>query len=515
MRRSRSRGGLLPWAALVLLAAIPYLGSLDGPLLHDDRTLLDNPWLAREAGIASVFQQDYWHGTRHGGSDLYRPLTILTLAWNARGSTTGLGFRATNLLLHAIVTLLVAGVVLRVVERYDPRRKEHARAAAWIAAAIFALHPLASEAVIAAVGRSELLAAALGLAAFLLLPEAESKNEEARLAASCAVFFLALCAKESASAWAALLPALVALAAWAKRKRPTAREARLCVPPLVALVGFGILRTAVIGRAVDTPPWIDNPLVRVGHLTRIANAVVLQGLYLAKMALPARLSVDYGFDQIPTLALAPWGALLAVAILAAWAAVLVVLARRSAAAAFFWTFVPGAFAVTGNFAFPIGAIFGERLAYLPLVGACALAGLGIGSLPLSKTMRGVAVAILLASLGARTVVRTLDYESLVTLNEATAKASPRSVKALANEGRTLLRTGRPRDAIAPLERAIAIWPDYAGALELLSQTYQALGDRARASDYHGRAIEAAARVRGASSESAEPDSSPSSPPALP
>jgi hypothetical protein len=273
------------------------------------------------------------------------------------------------------------------------------------------------------------------------------------------------------------------------------RLARIA-PPFLALAAFLALRFLVIGKGVDVPPWIDNPFVRVDAVTRIANAVLLQARYLFKMIFPAQLTVDYGFDQVPVLSLLPWGAILAVAAIALWAWVFILLKKRSTAAAFFWAFVPVAFAVTGNFAFPIGAIFGERLAYLPLAGFCALAGLGLASLSWPASRALAAVGILVVALGARTALRSRDFGSLVALNEATAAASPRSVKALANQGRTLLRTGKPREAIAPLERAVAIWPDYARALDLLSQAHAATGDAVRAGEYQARAAAAAAKGAG-------------------
>ena len=45
-------------AALVVLAVLPYLSGLDHPLLHDDRTLLDNRWLAAEASAADLLTHE-------------------------------------------------------------------------------------------------------------------------------------------------------------------------------------------------------------------------------------------------------------------------------------------------------------------------------------------------------------------------------------------------------------------------------------------------------------------------
>jgi hypothetical protein len=43
---------------LAALAIVPYVPALRAPLLYDDRTLLDNPWLAREATPVTVLVHD-------------------------------------------------------------------------------------------------------------------------------------------------------------------------------------------------------------------------------------------------------------------------------------------------------------------------------------------------------------------------------------------------------------------------------------------------------------------------
>jgi len=155
--------------------------------------------------------------------------------------------------------------------------------------------------------------------------------------------------------------------------------------------------------------------------------------------------------------------------------------------------VPCAFAVTGNLAFPIGTIFGERLAYTPLFGACGLAGWALASIP-KKSWSALAAVVLVAACGARTIARCGDYRSLAALSQATAAASPRAVKALVNAGRTRLRQGDPAAARPLFERAVAIWPDYAGAWRLLADTYDAVGEPTRAEEARARAEAAAFRA---------------------
>lgn len=475
----------LRWIALVVLALIPYLGAIHAPLLYDDRTLLDNPWLVHEAGPVSVLRHDYWHGTKHAGSDLYRPLTVLSLAWNVRAAPSKEGIRAVNVGLHVLAVLAVAWMLAAIAT---------ARAA-WIGAALFAVHPLASEAVLWAVGRAEILAAIFGIVAFVLFVRLHGEQGIGghRLALSLAAFLAALGFKESAATW------LVIGAAWIALRPPPDRPPARIVAARAACYGaafaaYYALRASAVGWGRHDAPLIDNPLVGADAATRAVNAAFLFARYVTKMLWPQTLSVEYGFDQTPVVPVLPWGAIGALAIAAGVSAAVVALHRKGhSAAAFLAAFVPCALAVTVNLAFPIGTIFGERLAYTPLIGCCGLAGLALAAIP-KVAWRGVAISILLVACGARTIARGGDYRDVQTLSEATAAASPRAVKALANAGRMRLRQGHAVLALPLLEKAVAIRPDYARAWQILAEAYAASGDPTRAEKARQRARDAASRV---------------------
>ena len=493
-------------AALVLLAVLPYVGALGHPLLHDDRTLLDSAWL-RDAGLAEIFASDYWHGTRHAGSDLYRPVTVATLAWSMRTARSPVAFRVLALALHAWVVLLVWWVLDRTLRSLEgetagdghggPGRSAGGLVAvvlspAWVGAALFAAHPLASEAVLFAVGRAEILAAGFGLLGFGLLIDSRGRDG-LRVTGSAISFGLAFLSKESAAVWILIL-ALWWLVARGARRDP-GRAAKGVATWLAVLVPLLIARAVVVGWRPHRPPWVDNPLVLEGPVGRALNAIRVHAIYLGKMTFPARLSVDYGFDQIEVWPVFPWGVGVALIVVAAWVALAVVLRRISAAALFLWALVPVAFAVTGNFAFPIGTIFAERLAYLPLVGFCGLVGYLIPRLSPSRGTLALIVLLAISPAVLRTVARTGDLRDHGTFVESTAAASPRAVKALTNVGRSRLRAGRVAEAREPLERAVTIWPDYRRALELLADVTAEMGDAEAAATYRERAEAAAARTQ--------------------
>ena len=487
----------LAWFALLVLAAIPYVRSVGSPLLYDDRTLLNNRWLVREAGPVSVFEHDYWYGTKHAESDLYRPLSILSLAWNLRATPSKEGIRAVNIASHALAVLALFWMLDAIGAGTVPEGRGQSpfpRRAAWIGAAVFAVHPLGSEAVLWAVGRAEILAAIFGMVAFVLFTKVSAEDGYGgwRLALSAVSFFTALCFKESASTWLVIGAAWLLLAP-ARRGGPTRLVVARVSPYLAVFGAYVLLRASAVGWGRHAPPFLDNPLAHVNGATRAANAVLLFARYAGKMLVPNTLSVEYGFDQLPTVALFPWGAAAALVITACVAGAIFILHRRGQSeAAFCAAFVPCAFAVTGNLAFPIGTVFAERLAYTPLLGACGLAGLALATIPKSS-WRALAVGAVVVALGARTVSRGDDYRSLAALTEATTEASPHAVKALVNAGRNRLRQGNAAGARPLLESAVAIWPDYAGAWRLLADVYAALGDATRAADAKARADAASSR----------------------
>jgi hypothetical protein len=358
------------------------------------------------------------------------------------------------------------------------------------------VHPLASEGLLAAVGRSELLAAAFGIAALALFVRVSGSASLGgwRLVLSAALFFLALCSKESA---AALL--VVGGVFWfLYRSVLPARPAVLVGRVAAYLAAFGVflgLRSVAVGWGTTQVFFVDNPLTQVGAVTRIVNAVLLQGRYALKMIWPASLSSDYGFDQIPVVPLLPWGLPAAAALVGLWVVVVLLLRRVSPAAAFLWAFPLAAFAVTANVVLAVGVNFAERLAYLPVVGACGLVGYGLYRVEGRRVAAAGVLALLVLAGGARTYVRAGDYRDTASFLESAVEATPRAIKSLNALGRHRLHAeGDAEGAIPPLERAVTLWPDYPRALRLLGEAYMATGDQERAMDYMMRARAAAAKV---------------------
>src|SRR5262249_53409502 len=161
--RSRSRSALVALGSLaVLMGAVVYLNALTNPFVYDDDvTVVAN---------ASIRQLVNWRYVLLG--HMFRPLTNQTYALDyAMWGLRPLGFHLTGLLLHLVNVALVFRLGLAVVR--DQRREgrepgelstgaiagNDAVAVAFLAAALFAVHPMQTEAVGYVSGRADVLSA--------------------------------------------------------------------------------------------------------------------------------------------------------------------------------------------------------------------------------------------------------------------------------------------------------------------------------------------------------------------
>src|SRR6185437_3054778 len=123
------------WAAatsIALLALLSSITSIVNGFTYDDRPLiLENPRVHHLAYLGRAWLDTYWPPWM--GAGLYRPLTIsaFTLQW-AVGRGAPWIFHATNITAYIIVCVLVLALA----------RLMLPPAAAWTAAALFAVDPL-------------------------------------------------------------------------------------------------------------------------------------------------------------------------------------------------------------------------------------------------------------------------------------------------------------------------------------------------------------------------------------
>lgn len=475
--RGRRRASVGVALLVTALAVVPYLNSLSNGFTFDDPDVVrDNPMVTRDPPIA-LFTTVYDPGT------LYRPLTMLTYVANHRVDHDPVGFHLVNVVLHALVSLAVLLLA---------RRLLASPFAATSAAALFAVHPVHTEAVSNVVGRAELLAALLVLSALLATLRARATTGGAARgweAMALIAFAASLLAKESAFTAIGLVAVVVW---WTDPARSPARTARAVFPFALVGAAYLVLRVVMIGSlGLPTPPaLLDNPLAHVGTARRIATAMVVLLDYGALLLLPLHLGADYSYDAVPMVA-SPFDPrfLLAALVLVAGLGLAALLGRRVPVLVLAALFTAVPLAVTANVFFPIGTIKAERLLYLPSVGWCL--AFGWLAAAAARQHRGVAVsavAMLVLGFASRTWARNPDWSDNFALFSAAVASEPNSAKAHYNLGIAWLDRGDPDAAMVHLRKALVIHPEYAQAAFAIGTAYERKGVDAGALDWYAEAI---------------------------
>jgi tetratricopeptide (TPR) repeat protein len=448
-------------AAILAATTAAYVPCLEGDFLFDDETLLRAPHVVAplEQSAAS------WLGST-------RPVAALTFALNrAIGGVAPLGWHLVNLAVHLAAALLAWRLALATLRRAglpDPERP------ALAAAALFALHPLQSQAVAYLSQRSEALGSALYLGAFLLLlrwDEAAGGARRARLlGGALALGALGLLTKPIVAtlpaAWllhAAILPAPgeEGVGAVGRVRRRLAAAA-----PLLAL-SAAAAAWELRSNEGSTSAGLAIPGLSQGQYLLAQLEVV--PTYLRLALLPIGQNADW--DVRPS---APWEAVGAL-LLAALVVAAIALAARGPR----WGGNAGGAARTAAFGFlffllallpsssvvPLKDLLEEHRVYLPLLGL-AMGAAAAGAAILRRWVPGRAfpagAALLVAALlplGVATALRAETWTTHRALWSDVARKSPGKARAHLNLGTALSFEGRWGEALASYRRAQALQGD--------------------------------------------------------
>lgn len=431
-------------ALLLILAVLVYANTLRCDYVFDDEIYITGNRLITHPTAGSVFS-----ASNH---NVFRPMTFASFAvlWKV-GRGRPLLFHATNVLLHAVVILLLYLVFRKLLESVPK-----GATMAFVAAMLFAVHPIHSEAVAWASAQSELLAAGFLLGAWLL-----HLNDCPISAALCLV--LALLSKESA---VALLP-LVLIGDYLRGKfKPAINYLGITF----ATIAYVPLLWLVQGRRFGPPEvaFADNPLRYLPAGWRMLNALRIIWKYVGLQLYPATLSCDYSYNAI--LLYTKWnrvlpaaiGALFAVGIWA-WA-----LRKKKTEWALAGAIYFAGFAATANIFVLTGTIMAERLAYFPSAGFCLLVAAIWTQLEARRRALGWALLIIaVVTLSGRTMVRNWDWRSSFALYSAAVRAVPGSSKMHADFGIANFYVGRLEGAREELETSVRIYPEIQEAVAVL------------------------------------------------
>ncbi len=435
-----------PWTIpLILFTAIlaAYVPALMGGFVWDDDSYLTaNPTLDAADGLRRIWADP-------SASPQYYPL-VFTTFWVERRifGEHPFGYHLDNVLLHSANAVLLGLLLTRL-----------AVPGAWLAAALFGLHPVCVESVAWITERKNVLSVL-----FLLLSaiawESFGRTRRWRSYAACLALFVAALLSKSV---AAVLPALLLVDAWRRTGRVTRREFLPAVPLFVIGLAAG-LSTARLERlrvGAEGPEWDFG----LGQRLVIAGRALW--FYLGKAVWPSNLTFIYPRWETASLSGAGWlypaSFVLLAAALWAWgrrvgrgpAAALACFAVTLAPTLGFLNVYPMRFSfVADHFQYPAIAF--------PLAAAAALGAVAAGREP--RICR--AAPVLLLVLGFLTFRQTVQYRDAETLWRATLERNSGSWMVHANLGNLLHESGRTGEALEHFLAAERLYPDHVSAYRL-------------------------------------------------
>ena len=414
-----------------------------GFLWDDDAYIINNELLTAPDGWQRIwFSLD--------SPSQYFPLTYSTFRIeHALWGLNTTGYHWVNLLLHVGNALLVWAVLARL-----------GVPGSWLAAAIFALHPVQVESVAWITERKNVLMGfffLLTLLAWIAFIEKRTRRQWIFYCLALIFYVLAL----SAKATACTLPAALFLILWLQKKAITMRRLMQIVPFVVLGVGMGLLVVwweryhQGTNRAVFT---FLSPIERI----LVASRAVW--FYLSKIFWPSNLTFIY-----PRWNISPADLVAYIWLLSGIAACMAIYFLRrylgrsvEVAAAFFVATLSPVLGFIMLFTFRYTFV-ADHYQYLACVGPIALTSAGIVSLSDKFTKyRALIVSaalLVVASLGTLTWRQAATYTDIETLWRTTLEKNPECWMAHTNLGLVLLQQGKIDDGIAHYRSALQMQPD--------------------------------------------------------
>lgn len=350
------------WAtgSLLFLVAGVYAVAFPGHFFMDDIQIVLQNNFTYNWDLKGIFTSDYWGAGENTG--LFRPLTILSFAVNATLlGPDAWGYLLVNVLLHALICCLLFTYL---------RQLGMTQQTAWLAAVLFAVHPIHAEPVIELVGRSELLVGCFALSALIFARS--SKRYAACGVVAC--FVGAILSKEHGVVLVGIIPLADLFVDRARLVDVFKRRVRL-LGLLVAIIVLWLLyRSLVVHAGIAGPSSFDPyyiPLKAVDTATRVLSALKMQVVYLGKQFIPYHLQAMY-----PASVVRPF-----IGWVSIWAfGILCVLVGLITAAYQGWrrrqwwglaiVLYVISFSPTANVLFPTDFIMAERIAYFPSLWFC-------------------------------------------------------------------------------------------------------------------------------------------------
>lgn len=503
----------LQCALIFGFAVLLYANTLTHGFVLDDGIVITDNMFTKEGvkGIPGILSKDTFFGffKVEGKETLvsggrYRPLTLVLFAllYQVVGESP-MVFHLLTVLLFAATCVVFYLTLRRLFARLS---SDYADMLAWMAAVIFAAHPIHTEVVANIKGCDEIvtLLGCLGATFFALKALHEGGAKWSLLAG--ATFFLACLSKENAAAFVVVVP----LALWCSlppapsgggggaETKPNIWAASW--PIFAAFALFFVLRGTILHWRFGGEPMelMNNPFLKLenGLWVKFALTEKLGTIfytlwkYITLLFVPLTLTHDYYPRSVETMTFSDPMALFSLALhgfLAYWAVSGIRQHRDPVRFGILLYLL--SLSIVSNVVFPIGTNMGERFAFMPSAGFCIVAAALLMRLAPGGNYRSplIVLGCVVALFSLKTVTRNPVWASNDTLFLSDAVHSPNSAKIQnACAGTYFYRASQETDeakkrenyrlAVQHAKKSLEIHPTYKDPMLTLAASHYHTGD---------------------------------------
>lgn len=463
---------VIPFLALAGLTFAIYAGTMNYPFLFDDDQLIrEGHDLQKASSLISNFfiaGRAFEKKTRAG---FYRPVLYdsYTLDSLRSGPVPG-SFRLTNILIHIFNSFLLYLLFMALFGQDGS-----AGTAAFLASALFCLHPLQSESVIFLTARSVSLLTFFCLLSLLLYIRFKRTGSKASLTASFLCYMLGLFTKETAAPFAFVY----FLYEYSEKSRPPKGRYLHSMPFIFASVSFTLFRMWYL--AFSSP--INKSLGFIKHwLTEIA----VMPRYLDLVIFPFGLSADHGIKDIATFSDPYFITGLALICIFLFGIIFALRRRSLYAMLLLWPML----VLLPEMVFPLNDAMVEYRMYLPMAAIALLAAALfrdlLGRRPGKVLIAGACLVLII--FGAASFERGKVWADPITLWSDANKKAPGFVRPYMGLGIALAEKGEFAEAKEYFEKAASIDPENEGAYISLGNVNAELGNKEKAIEMEETAI---------------------------
>ncbi len=465
------------------LAFLVFLPTLGYQFVYDDKPqILQNPAIHAWKYLPQYFTSHAWAELYPNVlGNYYRPLFLLWFRLNhAMFGLDPKGWHLTSILCHVAATCLVFALIARLAA---------SRSIAFIAAALFAVHPIHIESVAWVSGVTDPLMTILTIGSFLAFLRFRESPRWGWMAIALALFALGLLEKETAVVLGPL--AFVYVWLYAQDRGGIARFL-FALKQTLGFLLVTLLYLPVRAMVLHGFSHTVSPL-SLATLARTEPSVVW--LYLRHLLLPAGISGLYGLPYVHSAATAAFvlpviGSLASLAVLG-----LIVHQMENARLAIFaccWIALPIVPALWLR-AYAEGDIAHDRYLYFPSVGFVILLSLVLGEIAghwrtRTKALEFGALAVIALAYVFGTLSQERFWANDLTLYQRAYRIAPRDNLICNDLGAALMDAGDPSDAIALYNQVLAREPGFWLSNYNLGYTYYRIGKLPEAEQYLRRAV---------------------------